>query len=202
MVAEPFIFLDKELVLYDQTQVTQIETRVFILTPIIVMVAAWGRDKKPAPYLPSSINNCRTEESNIVCYSDNQTRESGSNKVSFKTKSIMQDFSKDGSFTVIYRNLVINSTPIAGTEVSEDDGEVGDDDDSASSGLFSLFDRLGGEDGDSDGDDVGEDGDDDGGNGDGPGAGGHGGHGGDGQGGEGQGGSGEGGDGEGGDGDD
>ncbi|ANP37529.1 hypothetical protein JL2886_02640 [Phaeobacter gallaeciensis] len=76
------------------------------------------------------------------------------------------------------------------------------DDDSASSGLFSLFDRLGGEDGDSDGDDVGEDGDDDGGNGDGPGAGGHGGHGGDGQGGEGQGGSGEGGDGEGGDGDD
>ncbi|MDE4190289.1 hypothetical protein [Phaeobacter gallaeciensis] len=79
------------------------------------------------------------------------------------------------------------------------------DDDSASSGLFSLFDRLGGEDGDSDGDDGGEDGDDgsdDGGNGDGPGAGGHGGHGGDGQGGEGQGGSGEGGDGEGGDGDD
>ena len=98
-----------------------------------LMVAAWSRDNKPVPYLPSSINNCRTEESNIVCYSDNQTRESGSNKVSFKTKSIMQDFSSDGSFTVIYRNLVINSTPIAGTEVSEDDSEVGDDDDSASS---------------------------------------------------------------------
>ena len=77
------------------------------------------------------------------------------------------------------------------------------DDDSSSSGLFSLFDRLGGDDGGGDGDDGGEEGDDgsdDGGNGDGPGAGGHGGHGGDGQGGEGQGGSGEGGDGEGGDG--
>jgi TPR repeat protein len=98
-----------------------------------LMVAAWSRDTKPVTYLPSSINNCRTEESNIVCYSDNQTRESGSNKVSFKTKSIMQDFSRAGSFTVTYRNLVINSTPIAGTEVSEDDGEVGDDDDSASS---------------------------------------------------------------------
>ncbi len=98
-----------------------------------LMVAAWSRDNKPVPYLPSSINNCRTEESNIVCYSDNQTRESGSNKVSFKTKSIMQDFSRDGTFKVTYRNLVINSTPIAGTEVSEDDGEVGDDDDSASS---------------------------------------------------------------------
>lgn len=75
------------------------------------------------------------------------------------------------------------------------------DNDSASSGLFSLFDRLGGDDGD-DGGEEGDDGSDDGGNGDGPGAGGHGGHGGDGQGGEGQGGSGEGGDGEGGDGDD
>lgn len=98
-----------------------------------LMVASWSRDTRPVSYLPSSINNCRTEKSNIVCYSDNQTRESGSNKVSFKTKSIMQDFSRDGSFTVTYRNLVINSTPIAGTEVSEDDGEVGDDDDSASS---------------------------------------------------------------------
>jgi len=98
-----------------------------------LMVAAWSRDTKPVSYLPSSINNCRTEESNIVCYSDNQTRESGSNKVSFKTKSIMQDFSSGGSFKVTYRNLVINSTPIAGIEVSEDDGEVGDDDDSASS---------------------------------------------------------------------
>ena len=98
-----------------------------------LMVAAWSRDNKPVPYLPSSINNCRTEESRIVCYSDNQTRESGSNKVSFKTKSIMQDFSGDGSFKVTYRNLVINSTPIAGIGVSEDDSEVGDDDDSASS---------------------------------------------------------------------
>jgi TPR repeat protein len=99
-----------------------------------LMVAAWSRNNKPVPYLPSSINKCRTEESNIICYSDSQTRESGSNTVEFKTKSIMQNFSKDGTFKITYRNLVINSTPIAGTEISEeDDGEVGDDDNSAGS---------------------------------------------------------------------
>jgi TPR repeat protein len=99
-----------------------------------LMVAAWSRDNKPVPYLPSAINKCRTEESNIICYSDSQKRESGSNTVEFKTKSIMQNFSKDGTFKITYRNLVINSTPIAGTEISEeDDGEVGDDDDSAGS---------------------------------------------------------------------
>jgi TPR repeat protein len=98
-----------------------------------LMVAAWNRDSKPVPYLPSTINNCRTEESNIVCYSDNQTRESGNNRISFKTKSIMRNFSKDGTFNVTYRNLVIDSTTTADTKVSEDDDEVGDDDDNASS---------------------------------------------------------------------
>jgi TPR repeat protein len=98
-----------------------------------LMVAAWNRDNKPVAYLPSSINNCRTEGKNIVCYSDNQTRESGSNNIKFKTKSVMEDFSKDGSFKVTYRNLVIDSIPIVTAEASLDDDEVGSEDDSAAS---------------------------------------------------------------------
>lgn len=98
-----------------------------------LMVAAWNRNNKPVAYLPSSINNCRTEEKNIVCYSDNQTRESGSNNIKFKTKSVMEDFSKDGSFRVTYRNLVIDSIPIVTAEASPDDDEVGSEDDSAAS---------------------------------------------------------------------
>jgi len=96
-----------------------------------IMVAAWNRDNKPVSYLPSAINNCRTEESNIVCYSDNQTRKSGDNIIKFKTKSIMKEFSNDGSFKVTYRNLVVDSGTAASIDTSEDDEEVGGDDDNA-----------------------------------------------------------------------
>lgn len=98
-----------------------------------LMVASWNRDDKPVTYLPSSINNCRTEKKDIVCYSDNQTRESGNNNIKFKTKSVMEDFSKDGSFKVTYRNLVLESIPIVTYESSLDDGEVGSEDDGAGS---------------------------------------------------------------------
>ena len=98
-----------------------------------LMVAAWSRGNKPVPYLPSAINNCRTEKGNIVCYSDSQTRVSGINTIKFKTKSIMKDFSNDGTFKVTYRNLVVNSTPVENTEVGDDDDEVGGEDDSAGS---------------------------------------------------------------------
>ena len=98
-----------------------------------LMVAAWNRDNKPVAYLPSAINNCRTEESNIVCYSDNQTRKSGNSLIKFKTKSVMKDFSKDGSFKVTYRNLVVDSDSVASIDTSEDDEEPGSDNDSAAS---------------------------------------------------------------------
>ena len=98
-----------------------------------LMVAAWNRDNKPVSYLPSAINNCRTEENNIVCYSDSQTRKSGNGLIKFKTKSVIKDFSKDGSFKVTYRNLVVDSDNIASIDPNEDDEEVGSDDDSAAS---------------------------------------------------------------------
>ena len=96
-----------------------------------LMVAAWNRNNKPVAYLPSAINNCRTEESNIVCYSDSQTRKSGNSIIKFKTKSVMKNFSEDGSFKVTYRNLVVDSGAIDSIDSSADDEEVGSDDDSA-----------------------------------------------------------------------
>jgi hypothetical protein len=95
-----------------------------------LMVAAWSRENAPVAYLPSAINNCRTEKNDIVCYSDNQSRVSGNNNLKFKTKSVMKNFSNDGTFNVTYRNLVIDSTPIASIETEEDDDEVGSEDDS------------------------------------------------------------------------
>jgi hypothetical protein len=96
-----------------------------------LMVAAWNRDNKPVAYLPSAINNCRTEEDSIVCYSDSQTRKSGDSLIKFKTKSVMKDFAKNGSFKVSYRNLVIDSGSVASIDTGEDDEEVGSNDDSA-----------------------------------------------------------------------
>ena len=98
-----------------------------------LMVAAWSRDSKPVSYLPSAINNCRTEKGKIACYSDNQTRESASGVVKFKTKSIMRNFSRDGSFQVSYRNLVIDAGSNANSQASSDNNEIGSVDDSAES---------------------------------------------------------------------
>ena len=90
-----------------------------------LMVAAWSRDGEPVAYLPSAINNCRTEEDKIACYSDDQTRETADSHIRFKTKSIMRDFSNDGSFEVTYRNLVIDATRVTAADSSEEALEIG-----------------------------------------------------------------------------
>ena len=90
-----------------------------------LMVAAWSREGEPVAYLPSSINNCRTESDKIACYSDNQTRKTSDSTIKFKTKSIMRTFSNDGSFNVTYRNLVIDATKIAAAENTEEVDEIG-----------------------------------------------------------------------------
>ncbi len=98
-----------------------------------LMVAAWSRDSEPVSYLPSAINNCRTEKGKIACYSENQTRESASGSVKFKTKSIMRNFSRDGSFQVSYRNLVIDASSNADSKAASNSDEIGDVDNSAES---------------------------------------------------------------------
>lgn len=94
-----------------------------------LMVAEWNRDSKPVAYLPSAISNCRTEESNIACYSDNQTRKSGNSIIKFKTKSAIKEFSRDGAFKVTYRNLVVNPGVTDHVDSSKDDEEPGGEND-------------------------------------------------------------------------
>jgi hypothetical protein len=74
-----------------------------------IMLGNWSRKEQPVAWLPSSINNCRTEQNRIVCFSDDQLRESGNNTVKFKTKAIISHFSAAGAFNVTYRNLVISA---------------------------------------------------------------------------------------------
>jgi TPR repeat protein len=74
-----------------------------------LMLGNWSRDEQAVAWLPSTINNCRTEQGRIVCFSDDQVRKSGSNTIKFKTKTIISDFSNAGAFNVTYRNLVISA---------------------------------------------------------------------------------------------
>jgi hypothetical protein len=77
-----------------------------------LMRATWTRNGKPVSYLPSAINNCRPEGNKVICFSDDQTRNSGANVIKFKTKAFISNFSSKGEFDVTYRNLVVNARQI------------------------------------------------------------------------------------------
>jgi len=74
-----------------------------------LMLASWKRDEEHVPYLPSAITNCQIEDEKLVCYSIEQTRTTAGSTIKYKTKAIISNLTTDGSFDVIYRNLVINS---------------------------------------------------------------------------------------------
>jgi TPR repeat protein len=85
----------------------------------VVIKGAWSRNNKPIAYLPSSINICSREDDRVICLSDDQIRESGGNIIKFQTSAIIDNFdNKENTFKVTYRNLVIDATPVSGTEAT------------------------------------------------------------------------------------
>jgi hypothetical protein len=91
-----------------------------------LMLGAWSRDGEPVAFLPSTTNNCRTESGKLICYSYELTRQTTTHDIRYKTKSIIEDFSSKGSFTVTYRNLVIESTPLADGNGAGNDADDAD----------------------------------------------------------------------------
>jgi TPR repeat protein len=84
-----------------------------------LMLASWNRDNEPVAYLPSAINNCKMENDKVACFSDDQSRDTATGTIKYKTKAIISNLAQDGSFEVVYRNLVIDadqeSTPKKGS---------------------------------------------------------------------------------------
>ncbi len=93
-----------------------------------LMLAAWYRDSEPVTYLPSTINNCRIDDDRLVCFSDDQTRQTGANLIKYKTKAIIENFSSTGTFSVTYRNLVIDASRIEDPDSAGDTGVDGNPD--------------------------------------------------------------------------
>ncbi|HYQ72039.1 MAG TPA: tetratricopeptide repeat protein, partial [Gammaproteobacteria bacterium] len=90
-----------------------------------LMLASWNRDSEPVAYLPSAINNCRVEDSKLVCFSDDQSRETAAGSIKFKTKAIVSDLSQDGIFEIIYRNLVIDADEVSSRKKNSTEEVVG-----------------------------------------------------------------------------
>lgn len=68
----------------------------------------WLRGKKPVEYLPSQVTECDHEKGDLVCFSKVLTRDSGTQTVKYRVKSIVK--SDDESFVIVYRNLVLDVT--------------------------------------------------------------------------------------------
>jgi TPR repeat protein len=74
-----------------------------------LMLASWNRDNEPVAYLPSAINNCKVDNDRLVCFSDDQSRSTATGTIKYKTKAIVSNLAQDGSFEIVYRNLVIDA---------------------------------------------------------------------------------------------
>lgn len=90
-----------------------------------VVLAGWNRDGNPVAWMPSEITTCRTEGNKVICFSDDQIRNAGDNIIKFKTKAIISNFYRNGSFKVTYRNLVISTSQAAAARTDEDNEEPG-----------------------------------------------------------------------------
>ena len=98
-----------------------------------LMLATWKRENDPVSYLPSAVNNCRTQGEKLTCFSDDLKRETMGGFIKFKTKSIISNFTSDGSFDVTYRNLVINTIEVESLDEGDDEEDVGSSDNTSSS---------------------------------------------------------------------
>jgi len=69
----------------------------------------WHSKAIASEVLPSSLNNClRSSETELVCFSREQQAVIGNSRVTFTTKSIINNFKYNGDFTVSYYFDVLN----------------------------------------------------------------------------------------------
>lgn len=84
----------------------------------------WHDGTSHAKFLPSQISQCKASSSEVVCYSKELARQNAPLE-HYRVKSIIRNFNPNGTFHVVYRELVLPTVSIdeaeeAPTENSED----------------------------------------------------------------------------------
>ena len=82
----------------------------------------WNKGDSPATLLPSELNKCSDSGSDIFCLAIERKEQSGNTVITYQTGAMIQNFSTEGTFTVLYRSklnktdesplLPLETTPI------------------------------------------------------------------------------------------
>lgn len=90
-----------------------------------VLGGKWSRQKKPAEYLQSAQTAClKTNDTEVVCFSEEFTRNVGGNGLSYTVKSTLSGLdSRDGRFSLhyVYNVVDVNGSPFPKTTSSLND---------------------------------------------------------------------------------
>ncbi len=81
--------------------------------------ARWQRGDRPLLFLPSAQSTCEPEGKELVCYTENLTRERPPYLLTYRTKSRISPVSGKGEFTVVYRNLVVQVDKLEAADEDE-----------------------------------------------------------------------------------
>lgn len=69
----------------------------------ILLSSNWVIDRKPAEHLPSRLNKCKTDGSNVVCTSAQLKRFTGAAEVTYRVETTVSDPNGTGNFLLSYR---------------------------------------------------------------------------------------------------
>lgn len=75
----------------------------------IVLKGSWKRNQAPAEYLPSAKTSClQAGDGEVVCFSQELQRTVGNSSLVYTAKTILNNFAKNGEFTINYVYNVVD----------------------------------------------------------------------------------------------
>ncbi len=72
----------------------------------------WNKGNSPAILLPSELNSCSDSGSDIFCLAKERKKQSENALITYQTGAMIQNFSDDGTFTVLYRSNITEKKEI------------------------------------------------------------------------------------------
>jgi hypothetical protein len=86
----------------------------------VVVNNNWKTGTMAADYLPSTATKCAQAGNELICFSDERARIVSGNKVTYTTKATLNNFKRDGTFSVSYVYNALKLDPASGRGVDKD----------------------------------------------------------------------------------